>query len=160
MSLRAGRPCPRDSELERTQVVPRELPEAFAFFADPWNLEAITPPWLHFRVLSAPPQLARGSLLRYRLQLIGLPIVWHTVISDWRPPLTFADTQVVGPYPLWVHTHRFTAVDDGTEIYDHVRYRVPGGPLARTIRRHVVRAWLDEIFDFRALRLTVLLGSD
>ena len=38
-------------ELQRTQLVPRDLDETFAFFADPRNLEAITPPWLHFRIL-------------------------------------------------------------------------------------------------------------
>jgi ligand-binding SRPBCC domain-containing protein len=155
----AGHPGPRDFELERTQVVPRALPETFAFFADPRNLEAITPPWLRFRVLHAPPELRRGSELDYRLRLFGTPIVWHTVISDWRPPRTFADEQVLGPYPFWLHTHRFAAVAAGTEIYDHVRYRVPGGPFAAAIRRHVVRGWLDEIFDFRAATLGGLLGA-
>ena len=158
MSLAAGRPRPRDFELERTQLVPREQPEAFAFFADPRNLEAITPAWLRFRVVSTPPAIQRGSRLRYRLRLFGAPIVWHTVIFDWRPPCTFADVQELGPYPLWVHTHRFTPVSGGTEIYDHVRYRVPGGPLAATVRRYAVRGWLDEIFDFRASALSRLLG--
>ena len=41
--------------------------EAFAFFADPRNLEAITPPWLGFRILEAPATLEQGSLLGYRL---------------------------------------------------------------------------------------------
>jgi len=55
--------------VERRQVVPVSLEEAFAFFADPWNLEAITPPWLGFRVVEAPQRLARGSRLLYRLRL-------------------------------------------------------------------------------------------
>ncbi len=49
-----------DAELQRTQLVPRGLEETFAFFAEPRNLEAITPPWLHFRILEAPAD-ARGS---------------------------------------------------------------------------------------------------
>lgn len=159
MIPQARRPGPDDFRLERTQLVPRPLAETFAFFADPGNLEAITPPWLHFRILEAPRALGGGSLLRYRLRLFGLPIYWRTEITEWLPPRAFADTQLAGPYPLWVHTHRFTAVAGGTEIYDHVRYRVPGGPLAGYVRRHVVRGWLDEIFDFRAAALTELLGS-
>jgi ligand-binding SRPBCC domain-containing protein len=147
----------REFSLERTQLIPRGLDETFAFFADPWNLEAITPGWLRFRIREAPDRLARGSLLRYRLRLFGVPIAWRTEISEWLPPRTFTDTQLAGPYRLWVHVHRFTAVPGGTEMHDHVRYRLPGGPLARAAHGLLVRGWLDEIFDFRAARLVELL---
>jgi hypothetical protein len=156
----AGRVVPAPAfELERSQVVPRDLDDTFAFFADPWNLEAITPPWLRFRILEAPRALRRGSRLRYRLRLFGVPVAWWTEISDWRPPRTFTDTLIAGPYRLWVHTHRFAPVQGGTELYDHVRYRVPGGPLAPAVHVVLVRRWLDGIFDFRARRLAELLGT-
>ena len=147
-----------DVELERAQVVPRTPAETFAFFADPWNLEAITPPWLSFRIVEAPAELVRGSLLVYRLRLFGVPIRWRTLIADWRPPRTFTDVQLAGPYPLWEHTHRLSRVAGGTEIHDHVRYRLPGGPLAPLLHRAAVGGWLDEIFDYRAERLRTLLG--
>ncbi len=143
------------SELERTQVVPRGLEETFAFFAEPRNLEAITPPWLHFRILAAPERLERGSLLRYRLRLYGVPVRWLTEIHVWSPPRSFADRQLRGPYLLWEHTHRFAPVAGGTEIYDHVRYVVPGGRLGP---RRLVRRLVEEIFDYRAVRLGELLS--
>ena len=143
-----------DLELERTQVVPSSLEETFAFFADPQNLQAITPPWLHFRIVEAPERLERGSLLRYRLRLYGIPVRWVTEIHLWHPPRGFSDRQLRGPYLLWIHTHRFAAVATGTEIYDNVRYRVPGGPLAPT---RLVGRLVDEIFDYRATRLRALL---
>ena len=144
--------------LERSQVVAAGLEEAFAFFADPWNLEAITPPWLRFRIVEAPHRLERGSFLRYRLHLFGVPIRWRTEIVDWRPPRSFTDLQLSGPYPLWEHTHRLSTVSGGTEIFDLVRYRLHGGPLAPLVRRLAVGRWLDEIFDYRAERLWELLG--
>jgi len=144
-----------DAELTRTQVVPLPREDAFAFFADPRNLEAITPPWLRFRILEAPDELRRGALLRYRLRLDGVPVGWRTEITEWRPPRTFTDTQLQGPYRLWVHVHRFTAVAGGTEIFDSVRYRVPGG---RAVDRVVVAPRLRAIFDFRRERLAELLG--
>ncbi len=49
-------------------------------------------------------------------------------------------------------------MDGGTEIYDHVRYRVPGGMLAPLVQRPFVGRWLDEIFDYRAARLEEILG--
>lgn len=139
--------------LERSQLVPTPLEQTFDFFADPRNLEAITPPWLRFRILDAPDRLRRGSLLRYSLRLFRVPIRWTTEITAWDPPHGFTDTQLRGPYRLWVHEHRLEDVGTGTRVTDRVRYRVPLGPAGRAANRLLVRAWLDEIFDYRARRL-------
>jgi ligand-binding SRPBCC domain-containing protein len=136
--------------LERSQVVPVAVEEAFAFFADAWNLETITPRWLRFRILAAPRKLDRGSLLVYRLRLFGVPIRWRTEIVEWRPPFGFTDVQLTGPYRRWEHTHRLRRVDGGTEIYDHVVYRLPYEPLAGVLVRVTVRPLLTAIFDYRA----------
>jgi ligand-binding SRPBCC domain-containing protein len=147
----------RIRHLERTQVVAAPLDAAWTFYADPANLEAITPPWLGFRVDSAPTELGRGAFLRYRLALFGVPVRWTTVIAQWHPPRSFVDVQLSGPYLLWEHTHRLSAVPDGTEIHDHVRYRVPGGPFAPLVDRVVARL-LTAIFDYRAGRTAELLS--
>ena len=153
-----GRRPPHAYVLERTQVVPVPQADTFAFFADARNLEAITPPWLRFRILEAPERLARGSRIRYRLQLGPVPVRWLTEIEAWLPPRGFTDVQRRGPYRFWVHTHRLTRVGAGTEIYDHVRYRLPGEPLASLVRPLTVERWLDEIFGYRAGSIATLLG--
>jgi ligand-binding SRPBCC domain-containing protein len=147
-----------EHELERTQVVAAAPEEAFAFYADPRNLEAITPPWLRFRIVRSPGRLHAGARLSYRLRLFGLPVRWETEIVAWRPPRSFTDVQLSGPYRLWEHTHRLAPAAGGTEIYDHVRYRVPGGPAAAVVQRLLVGRWLDGIFDYRARRVRELLG--
>jgi hypothetical protein len=139
-----------DRILERVQIVPVDVDEAFAFFADAGNLEAITPRWLQFRIIEAPPTLERGSLLVYRLRLFGLPLRWRTQIVQWRPPSGFTDVQLAGPYRRWEHTHRLTPVAGGTEIYDQVLYRLPYEPLAGVFAPVTVRRWLRAIFDYRA----------
>lgn len=148
---------PRDRVLERTQLVPVSLERAFAFFSDPWNLAAITPPWLRFQIVAAPDDLAQGALLAYRLRLFGAPIRWRTRIEEWRPPHGFTDVQLEGPYRVWEHTHRLTRRGDGTEIYDHVRYRLPFEPVASLVAPFTVRRWLDAIFDYRGRRIELLL---
>jgi ligand-binding SRPBCC domain-containing protein len=55
-----------------------------------------------------------------------------------------------GPYCRWEHTHRLRRVDGGTEIYDHVVYRLPYEPLAGLLAPVTVRPWLTAIFDYRA----------
>ena len=141
--------------LERTQVVEAPIERAWAFYADPHNLEAITPPWLRFSIEQAPDELRTGSLLLYRLRLFGVPIRWKTEIEAWHPPRSFVDNQIRGPYLLWEHTHRLGATAGGTEIHDHVRYRVLGGRIVNLI----VRRWLDAIFDYRERRTSELLSS-
>jgi ligand-binding SRPBCC domain-containing protein len=130
--------------------VPVDVDEAFAFFADARNLEAITPPWLRFRIIEAPRMLERGSLLVYRLRLFGIPIHWRTEITEWWPPFSFTDVQVAGPYSRWEHTHQLRRVDGGTEIRDRVVYRLPYEPVAHLLAPVTVRPWLWAIFDYRA----------
>ena len=145
--------------LERTQVVPVPIEDAFAFFADAGNLERITPPWLRFRIVEAPERLAAGARLRYRLTLFGIPIRWRTEIVEWTPPRGFVDVQRRGPFLLWEHTHRLRPVAAGTEIYDHVRYRLFLGPVGALVRRVLVRGWVEGIFDYRAEHVPGLLTA-
>jgi ligand-binding SRPBCC domain-containing protein len=136
--------------LERAQRLPRAPQDVFPFFADAFNLEAITPAWLHFQVLTpAPVAMAEGTLLEYRLRLHGLPVRWLTRIETWEPPLRFADVQVRGPYRLWHHTHTFEPDGDGTIMRDRVRYALPLGPLGELAHAALVRRDVERIFAFR-----------
>lgn len=138
-------------------MVPVDVEEAFAFFADARKLQAITPPWLRFRIVQAPPRLEQGALLEYRLRLFGVPIRWRTEIVEWRPPFGFTDVQLAGPYRRWQHTHRLRRVAGGTEIHDRVVYRLPYEPLAGLFAPVTVQRWLAAIFDYRACRTSALL---
>ena len=148
----------RTFQLTANQWLPRAPEEVFAFFADAFNLEDITPPWLRFRVLTPPPIILRsGSEIDYRLRLRGLPLRWRSCISDWSPPLQFVDDQIVGPYRLWHHVHTFEARDGGPCVRDHVEYASAGGVLANTL---FLRRDLRDIFTYRQQRLTELFGTD
>lgn len=133
--------------------IPRPLDEVFAFFADPHNLEQITPPLLRFEVVSvSTATVEEGTVIDYRLRLHGLPMKWRTLIRQWRPGEAFVDFQLRGPYRLWNHTHRFSAVDGGTAMSDRVDYVLPLGPIGGLARPLVV-ADVHKIFDFRRARI-------
>lgn len=147
--------------LTRTQLLPRPREEVFAFFGDALNLEAITPPWLKFRVLTPPSIIMRpGCLLDYHLQLFGVPFRWRTEIEAWEPPLRFIDRQLRGPYALWHHTHEFEETEHGTLMRDVVRYRIGWGPLGTLAGTLFVRRMLEAIFDYRAEQVDQLLNSE
>jgi ligand-binding SRPBCC domain-containing protein len=137
--------------LTRRAQLPHSIERVFHFFSRAENLEAITPPWLRFRIVTpAPIEMREGALIEYSLRLHGLPIRWLTRIEEWRPPHRFVDVQLRGPYRLWEHTHTFTTRDSGTEMADTVRYALPVGPLGEIARRLVVARDLRSIFDYRA----------
>jgi ligand-binding SRPBCC domain-containing protein len=137
--------------LTRTTVLPGTLAEVFAFFRNPRNLEAITPPWLGFRITSASDEVVRlGSRIRYRLRLHGIPVSWESRIAEYVEGSHFADEQIAGPYSYWYHRHQFRAVPGGVEMTDDVEYRLPLGPIGRLVHWLVVRHQLARIFDYRA----------
>lgn len=136
--------------LRREQLLPGTPDDVFGFFADAGNLEAITPPWLRFRIVTPRPiPMGRGTLIEYRLRLHGLPISWLTRIEVWEPGRRFVDQQLHGPYALWHHTHEFQATADGTLMRDTVRYALPFGALGGVAHALFVRRDLERIFDFR-----------
>lgn len=140
---------------EATLWVPRPLEEVFAFFANAANLEALTPPWLHFTILNPDIVITAGVRIDYRLTLYGIPLRWQSEISRWDPPSSFVDEQRKGPYRRWVHTHTFAAERGGTEVGDSVDFEVPFEWLAgRFVMRDVNR-----IFAFRRQALIERFGS-
>ena len=45
--------------------IPRTVETVFQFFADPSNLEELTPPWLRFRILNPVPDVHTGQRVDY-----------------------------------------------------------------------------------------------
>lgn len=127
--------------------LPRPREEVFGFFADPGNLERLTPGWLQFEMITkVSGVIEKGLRLNYRLRIHGVPVKWQSVITEWDPPHRFVDQQTRGPYRLWVHEHNFTEHRGGTLVGDKVEYSVPGGIL---VQKFIVAPDLDRIFKHR-----------
>ena len=147
--------------LVREQLVPRPLDDVFCFFSKAENLEALTPAWLKFKILSVVPEpIEKGTIIKYRLRLRGIPLHWTTEILEWNPPFGFVDLQKSGPYKLWHHTHRFMAERDRTRIVDEVLYALPFGLIGHVAHRLFVRRDVERIFDFRRKKIEELFGPE
>ena len=138
-------------EFSAEQWLPVTREALFPFFADAVNLEALTPPWLNFQIITPQPIAMRaGALIDYRLKVRGLPLRWRSEITAWEPPVRFVDEQVRGPFRCWIHEHRLEPRDGGTLVLDRVRYAVLGGALINWL---LVRHDIARIFAYRAARL-------
>jgi ligand-binding SRPBCC domain-containing protein len=136
--------------------VPRPLAEVFPFYADAGNLEALTPPWLRFRIVTPGAiELSRGMRIEYRLRVHGVPVRWESEIVQWDPPHRFVDVQRRGPYRLWIHEHTFVEEDGVTIVRDRVDYAMALGSL---VNRLFVARDLRRIFSYRHGELMALMS--
>lgn len=149
----------RHRVLRSEQWVPADLARTFAFFADATNLEALTPPFLEFAILTPRPiTMGLGTRIEYRLRLNGLPLRWVSRIDDWEPGRGFTDVQIHGPYARWVHRHAFEERRGGTLVSDRVVYALPLSPLTDPLHAWFVRPSLARIFAYRREVIARLFG--
>ena len=130
--------------------IARPIDDLFNFFKQPDNLEKITPSSVGFTILTPRPiKMQVGTVLDYTIRLIGLPVRWTTMISEYDPPHRFIDVAIRGPYSFWHHTHTFEENDQGTIMTDEVNYSLPFGIFGRLAHFLWVKRQLKYIFDYR-----------
>lgn len=146
-------------KLEREIKINKPQDEVFSFFSKAENLNLITPPELHFEILSPLPiEMKKGTEIDYRIKLKGIPMKWKTLISEWDPPNSFTDTQLKGPYKIWIHKHTFIAQSEYTLVKDEVLYQPKGFLLEPLINKLFVEKNLNYIFNYRTKKLNELLN--
>lgn len=145
---------------EQVQRFPRPLGEIFDYFTQISNLEAMTPPFLHFRNLtSAHTPIQAGTIIDHSLRLYGVPIFWRTRIEEFAPDESFVDRQLRGPYKLWLHQHSFREIPGGTEMADQVDYELPLGFLGELGGGLLTRRLVRRIFAYRKAVLADRFGE-
>jgi len=141
--------------------LPLPVSRVFEFFSDAANLDAITPPWVHFQIITPRPiAMKPGALIDYKLRIRGLPIYWQTEITHWEPPYRFVDRQIKGPYRQWIHEHTFEEKDGGTTIRDKIDYAVPGWIFEPILHALFVGPDVRKIFAYRHDKIRELLGVE
>jgi ligand-binding SRPBCC domain-containing protein len=137
--------------LTHVTTIAKPIEDVFDFFSKAENLNELTPPELDFEIITPlPVNMQKGSLLDYRIKLNGIRFNWKTEISAWEPPYRFVDKQLKGPYVLWIHEHRFKALNNHlTEMTDTVHYLSPGWLLEPLVHHLFVKKKVEATFKFR-----------
>ncbi len=136
------------------QLIAAPLEQVFDFHKDPYNLLKITPPEMNMIVKNEDPVImACGTKIIYQIKILGMPLRWHSMITEYDPPHRFVDVQMSGPYKKWHHTHTFKAEGDATLVIDDVDYKLPLGYLGAAVAGHLVIQQLAKIFSHREQKL-------
>ena len=146
--------------LKQSQTLPIDREVLWKFISVPQNLNKITPPDMAFEIIGEPPEKTyAGLLLEYRVKvpLLGWS-TWLTEIKYVEEGVSFMDEQRVGPYKLWLHTHKLEDVDGGTRMTDNIRYLVPFGPIGLLANAVFVGRTLRRIFDYRRVKMEEIFG--
>ncbi len=119
-----------------------------AFHFEPGILKTLTPPLMIMQVHRFDP-LADGSIGEFTMWMGPIPVYWKAEHSGVTSS-GFTDTQVEGPMKLWVHTHRFNAIDaDTTEVHEHIEFEHHSGLRGLWSRALFPRIGLVTLFTIR-----------
>jgi ligand-binding SRPBCC domain-containing protein len=147
--------------LKQSQTLPVDREVLWEFISVPQNLNKITPPDMAFEIIGEPPEKTyAGLLLEYRVKvpLLGWS-TWLTEIKYVQEGVSFMDEQRVGPYKLWLHTHKLEDVEGGTRMTDDIRYLVPFGRIGLLANALFVGRTLRRIFDYRRVKMEEIFGK-
>jgi ligand-binding SRPBCC domain-containing protein len=137
---------------KEVQRMPVSLNEAWIFFSNPANLNAITPRDMGFKTISKyhGDKMYAGQLIEYSVRpILGIPVYWMTEITHIQDREYFIDEQRFGPYSFWHHQHRFKEINDGVEMTDIIHYKIPFWFVGDVANRLLVEKKLKDIFRFR-----------
>ncbi len=103
--------------------------------------------------------MRKGTIIDYVIRLNGIPMKWKTEITGWEPPFLFEDTQIKGPYKIWIHEHKFESRGEDTLMTDTVKYLSYGGIFEFIPQNLIVKNKVEKIFNYREKVLSDIFNS-
>lgn len=148
-------------QFKRTQTINRPITEIWDFISSPNNLKTITPDYMGFDITSeSPEKMYEGLIISYKVSpMLGIKTTWVTEITHIKEHEYFVDEQRVGPYKIWHHQHHLEKTENGTLMTDIVSYQPPFGFLGDIANSIIIKAKLNEIFNYRTKVLEELYPS-
>ncbi|MEI6679994.1 MAG: SRPBCC family protein [Mariniphaga sp.] len=148
--------------LIKTQKIHSTAEKVWEFISSPKNLKRITPEYMGFDITTKdlPDKMYAGMMISYMVSpLAGIKMKWITEITHLSELKYFVDEQRVGPYKMWHHQHHIAVVDGGVMMTDIIDYQPPFGFLGSIANWLIIKKQLDEIFNYRTMKLEEHFGK-
>jgi ligand-binding SRPBCC domain-containing protein len=148
---------------ERSCVVRAPIAEVFAFHLDTRNAVRISPRTMPVAAIRGSFPLSEGDQVEIVVRLWPTPFhqTWRVEAERIVDPTLVVDRMLAGPFPSWLHEHRFQDLGDGsTRLTDRVDYQLPLGLLGSGADALLVRRLMARTFRYRQARTRELLEQD
>jgi ligand-binding SRPBCC domain-containing protein len=149
-------------QFTKTQKLPSTVNEIWDFISSPSNLKEITPDHMGFIVTSQNEgeKLYPGMIITYKVSpILGIKLNWMTEITQVKDHEYFIDEQRSGPYAIWHHQHKISAIEGGVLMTDIITYKPPFGILGTIANSLLIKKQLKDIFDYRKIALEKQFGK-
>lgn len=123
--------------------------EVFAWHGREGAFERLIPPWERVRIRDRRGTLKDGDYVVFDVRVGPIWRRWVAVCTDSIENQQFVDDQLLGPFAIYRHTHRFAPEGDGCRLEDRVEYALPFPPLGRALAGRSVRHRLTRLFGYR-----------
>jgi ligand-binding SRPBCC domain-containing protein len=147
---------------EQSCVIRAPIAEVFAFHLDTRNAARISPRSMPVVAVRGSFPLAEGDVVEIVVRLWPSPLrqTWRVEAERIVEPTLVVDRMLQGPFPSWVHQHRFEDLGAGsTRVTDHVDYHLPLGLLGSAADALLVRRMLARTFRYRQSKTRELLEA-
>jgi ligand-binding SRPBCC domain-containing protein len=101
-----------------------------------------------------------GDTVEWRGWKFGLPAMHTSIISEYRAPAFFQDTQLRGRFAEFQHDHHLREVGGEVELADEVRFSLPLGWAGALVARAVVAPHVAGLLRRRFALLKRLAEGD
>ena len=149
-------------QFTQTQKIPASVDVVWSFISDPSNLQKITPSYMGFKVISnsGSNTMYAGMIITYIVKpLLGIPVKWITEITQVKDKEYFVDEQRMGPYKMWHHQHKITAIEGGVLMTDIVTYIPPFRFIGALANSLFIKKQLQRIFEYRTKAVIDKFGA-
>ncbi|MDQ3020824.1 MAG: SRPBCC family protein [Bacteroidota bacterium] len=135
---------------EKSVLINCPLKKVFEFHTDTNNLKKITPDFIKVDIIKIDLPLKLGSeIILELIQIHIIKTIWKIQLTDFKPYTIITDTQIKGPFKVWVHSHCFKDQHDKTLMTDKVNYELPFGILGKTVNQILIKRLINKQFEFR-----------
>lgn len=149
------------SKFEKSVLINCPVKKAFEFHSDTNNLKLITPDFIKviIRKIELPLKLQSEIVLEI-IQFGLIKTNWTIQLTDFLPDTLITDTQLKGPFKVWIHRHCFADSNGKTLMTDKINYELPFGILGKLSDKIFVRRLIKKQFKFRQKKTKEILEKN